>query len=1153
MVPLLGLATFGVVGCIETETTQCADVLCSPDRRCIEVPGLGPQCLLPGQVEACEGKAEGESCTFGLDAVHSCRDGVCREGGCGNGRMEPGEQCDGTDIPSTVCDFGGQATCRSDCTIDDTTCSKCGNGELDAGEFCDPGNVQPFKSPNLGGKTCADDPRGARYRGEPACASDCSELDYSLCEGFCGDNTKDPEEVCDGLDLGGRTCATEKFYQGNLGCAQNCKAVDTGPCLAGGYCGDGIAQPQEACDGAESPDCAAFLYYTGGKIECPQQELRPPNDPLLPTACTPTLDVKNVCSEYCGDGVVNGAELCDGTAFAGLSCASFGYYDGYLTCKNNVPSANPISTNSCVELVGTCQGYCGDGIVHGDEAEQCDSTNHNNASCLQVGGVAGALRCTGFCGRQSEMCAFEGFSPVPSPTTKTLRAVARHAGLLVAVGDDGTLVEGVGEAWTLQSTPIEADLYALASFDAGVLGQVLFAVGSGGAVWRRQVNTWTNLSPSEASDVTWRSVLYDNGGGGDRLIVGGEGVLGVYENDVWSLFPTPSITLPDDTTVPGTVHALWRSTGEKASCGGGGESAFVLHALGDFGTSCFDGANFGSAGGPATRAVYDQGLGQAIFVGDAGYFGDTDGFAYPIGTTLVTLNAVDGFQGRVFAVGTDGVTVRRQGSENAKLEYLDSSVELYGVAVTSASEAYAVGQAGAIHRWRGVGWEPMSGSPLPSAVNDILWVGSNLASVGDFGFGAFAGTGTWESETSPTPIPPLNQPGTCEPGEVRSVWGSFELTAQWWAVGASGGLYSSSNGFIWTQLCPSITGITSNLADIWGRADNDVYAVGDSATVLHYDGTGWSTLSLPVQSDLRAVWTAPNADVFIAGEDGVHRYDGTSVSTGLVGEGVSIRALWGADTSNVVAVGDGGAIYRWNGSDWSKEALATDADLKAVWGRSFDDIYAVGEAGSAYRFDGERWSPMKTPTLETLLSVSGNKERTFMTGSQGSIIERETIPPRFVPRPGCLSAIPVYCGSSVVGTVAKPADVKSNAPACSWEPLGGGRVEYWFESPLGGTATVTLTPHVPAVANLALLVDDTSVDAPACTGACAGVSDLGPTVTETVTLDNTMVMQGSTFRIMVESAPLGADERVSFTLDVDCSKAPVGEPTGTPPIALPDG
>jgi hypothetical protein len=46
----------------------------------------------------------------------------------------------------------------------------------------------------------------------------------------CGNGTRDSGETCDGLDLGGQTCASQGAGSGTLRCASNCLAFDTSLC-----------------------------------------------------------------------------------------------------------------------------------------------------------------------------------------------------------------------------------------------------------------------------------------------------------------------------------------------------------------------------------------------------------------------------------------------------------------------------------------------------------------------------------------------------------------------------------------------------------------------------------------------------------------------------------------------------------------------------------------------------------------------------------------------------------------------------------------------------------------------------------------------------------------------------------------------------------
>jgi hypothetical protein len=88
--------------------------------------------------------------------------------GCGNGAVEPGEQCDGADLQGFDCALlglgGGVLACDPVmCTFDTSGCmpiGNCGNGVIDPGEQCDGADLQGFDcfSLGLGGGVLACDP-----------------------------------------------------------------------------------------------------------------------------------------------------------------------------------------------------------------------------------------------------------------------------------------------------------------------------------------------------------------------------------------------------------------------------------------------------------------------------------------------------------------------------------------------------------------------------------------------------------------------------------------------------------------------------------------------------------------------------------------------------------------------------------------------------------------------------------------------------------------------------------------------------------------------------------------------------------------------------------------------------------------------------------
>lgn len=151
---------------------------------------------------------------------------------CGNNDLEAGEDCDGSDLGTATCEtagnfVGGTLGCTSSCSFDTSLCivgAGCGNGVLDAGEDCD--------GTNLGEETCTSI-EGNYSGGTLACANDCT-FDVTDCvPSTCGNGTLDTGEDCDGNLLGGNDCDDVGLFEagvGTLACASSC-SFDTSQCV----------------------------------------------------------------------------------------------------------------------------------------------------------------------------------------------------------------------------------------------------------------------------------------------------------------------------------------------------------------------------------------------------------------------------------------------------------------------------------------------------------------------------------------------------------------------------------------------------------------------------------------------------------------------------------------------------------------------------------------------------------------------------------------------------------------------------------------------------------------------------------------------------------------------------------------------------------
>lgn len=248
---------------------------------------------------------------------------------CGNGAVDPGEECDdGNNNPNDGCD-----QCKGTCFDSDggVSIEKAGTVTYGINNYPDTcfGNfLEEFycancnatnstnatgTSPNVQNKFIDCTTYGYTGCSNGACVpSSITEPPFFGCGG-CGNGILEPGEQCD--DGNGIN---------DDGCSNVCRKE---------YCGDGVAKPPEVCD-------------DGNHV---------PGD-----GCDPNCKV-----EFCGDGIVNeGTELCD---------------DG-----NNDP------TDGCDNCKVT---YCGDGVIqnpngqgtggpNNDGREQCDDGNNKpNDGC----------------------------------------------------------------------------------------------------------------------------------------------------------------------------------------------------------------------------------------------------------------------------------------------------------------------------------------------------------------------------------------------------------------------------------------------------------------------------------------------------------------------------------------------------------------------------------------------------------------------------------------------------------------------------------------------------------------------------------------------------------------------------------------------------
>lgn len=185
------------------------------------------------------------------------------------------------------------------------------------------------------------------------------------------------------------------------------------------------------------------------------------------------------------------------------------------------------------------------------------------------------------------------------------------------------------------------------------------------------------------------------------------------------------------------------------------------------------------------------------------------------------------------------------------------------------------------------------------------------------------------------------------PEQVHAIWGLNG--SEVFALGSAGriGRVDTGSFVLWQSH-------TSYLYGLHGSSKADIWAVGDSSSILHWDGTAWtqSPLDKSISALLRSVWAISPSRAWAVGNGGVIlTWDGvrwTQVNHGLTSKNLS--SVWGSSASDVWTVGAGGTILHWDGRVWSRIQSLTAANLNAVHGANEKALWMVGDSSTILKF-----------------------------------------------------------------------------------------------------------------------------------------------------------------------------------------------------------
>ena len=1065
-------------------------------------------------------------CTF--DAT-----GCNNLGKCGDGIINNTEQCDNVDLGGNTCTTAGGyyvadgLACNDACRFDFTACTGfCGDGILDAGEECDrgTGGAPLFAA---GFDNCQD---LDYYRDVPItlCQNNCrvarSECDTSA--GFCGDGVADVAsgEECDDQDLGLTEASGDstidcrdlealpsaRYYQGSLACRPNCTR-DTTACT--GFCGDGERTGSETCDRLDlgAASCGAY----GGNLGCN-------------ATCT---GFTGACDGSYGDGELNGNERCDGTEFGGLSCSSFGYSvfgAGQLVCQ----------MGAIDETMCALNGYCGDGIVQ--TGEQCDGADTASTDCTSAAG-AGPLDCDENCQIATGTCqqTFWTRLNVPNPFGAPLELVdgySANTSSLWVVSQTRDVWQWDGERWLERDLPDSVPYQPKAigglgeviwiAMDTGSMTQLyqyvwigpttgvwmpdavlppvwdLYSDGTtawaatedgvwqhvSGATWSKVVDGWY-FSIDGRNGIVMAAGLIVNGTNLARRDLDGSWARVALQprNNVLSPLRTVSVISRDQAIV--TLGGTPTPEGISPVLGG-----TALHWDG------LEGWDLSTGPLPpdtyVTGAVGGEGDDVWILTGGDSMEGDrmtlfhhtgfSDFFLPAIAPTAIPIGAMDYRRAKIFASDPGNVWILGDG---------------------------------AVAHYEGPGWHAAPARTLREVgTTDVN--GYNLESTTlqqhELTVAASAGPATWFAgcgingcaqplviEHRDEGIAIANAPPRTM-GIRQGVAGPIEAMAidsagwVWAASGLSISAIGNSRGLVGPAPPPVVLANPATAA--YSLGNRVVFGTATSMfqppRIYIHDATGWSNLvaacptcSIPQLDQIEAIGASGPGDVWFAGGNLIAKWNGDVASPvwriedlgqlgpdGVAGISVaSAHEAWVAKARNAEPSAIVQVVWDDTGPPLARSITRSDGGtigrLRGVWGSSSRDVWFVGDAAEALHWDGARLAAYALPRGGARAITGTSAQDVWVVGAGGAIARFNQRLPSTTGG-ACPDAVPIYCsenpvtihssiGSSpVIYRLVSPISLGNSTGVVdvTVSPIGGGVVALEALEPRSQEASTTSTP-----------------------------------------------------------------------------------------------
>ncbi|MDP4233811.1 MAG: hypothetical protein Q8922_06515, partial [Bacteroidota bacterium] len=156
----------------------------------------------------------------------------------------------------------------------------------------------------------------------------------------------------------------------------------------------------------------------------------------------------------------------------------------------------------------------------------------------------------------------------------------------------------------------------------------------------------------------------------------------------------------------------------------------------------------------------------------------------------------------------------------------------------------------------------------------------------------------------------------------------------------------------------------------WGTSSNAMFFVGDSGTILHFDGTHWTKMSTPTKENLYVIRGSSDTDIWATGynpntaESEVLHFDGTtwtedklSTSGTAYSYGIGDVVEFDSAGHKVLAAAGSTVFRRTDDGPWWMDGTVPNGDHIGIGfaAQSPNDLFVAGGWGVVAHWSGKSW------------------------------------------------------------------------------------------------------------------------------------------------------------------------------------------------------